>query len=312
MTKIIQPRFNFTLDGANSNRVSGETKIIIPGSEEGGGGGEGDPIQIMRWSVTNKTPSVFTLNGDGTVATYAVDLTDPESNNNFGVLLNNGNIRDLGDLVYFELDYFDFEIDGVPETGGTWAFGRRDMGLFGSLTAADYITEDGIFTENFKRVLNQLYTNESLYNLRETLAVINQHQQTGVGWESTDYPHTQPTFTDCYAIDFPNGKMWHRYNDNAWLGGGDPVAGTNPTWSPDGVSVSGDQFPADYFTLNGSEFDPSPSGDPQEWAIMAIWQWTTSTIFQQGGDLHSVKIGINGGNRAYRFTPPVGFDISPT
>lgn len=32
-----------------------------------------------------------------------------------------------------------------------------------------------------------------------------------------------------YAIDLPNNKIWIRENGGAWIGGGDPAAGTTPT-----------------------------------------------------------------------------------
>lgn len=48
----------------------------------------------------------------------------------------------------------------------------------------------------------------------------------------------------CFAADLGTGRLWVRVNGGAWIGGGDPAAGTTPTFS--GLAVPGGSFWGDF------------------------------------------------------------------
>lgn len=84
----------------------------------------------------------------------------------------------------------------------------------------------------------------------------------------------------CMAIDFDNNKIWYRFNNEVWLSGGDPTAGTSPTQT----ITSG----ASYYPAVGS---------------------STSAVylvnFGQGGQSGLTYNSASGGR--FKYTPPTGF-----
>lgn len=109
--------------------------------------------------------------------------------------------------------------------GGKWYFETNVQSLGGTIGQAGTV---GITAVENSLQADQFNTTNETYSFHHAASTWwKEENGTGANLSDSNASGIVTNTKMCIAIDLDNGKMWVRKNNNTWVGGGDPAAGTS-------------------------------------------------------------------------------------